>query len=229
MVKTGLSGRDLKKRALELLSEDNFDSALSELNRFPPDRLINALFSFLYHTDEYIRWRAITTMGSIVAKIADIDMERARVIMRRLMWNLNDESGGIGWGSPDAMGEILACHEGLANEYAHVLLSYVMKDGNYLEHEMLQRDLLRGIGRLSQVRPELVKGYVPYLMSYLKSADSGVRGLAAWIMGLLKIEESRPHLEQLIADGSELRMPRGNKIITKRVKDLAGEALEKLS
>jgi len=46
--------------------------------------------------------------------------------MRRLMWNLNDESGGIGWGNPEAMGEILACHEALANEYAPI--SYPMHE-----------------------------------------------------------------------------------------------------
>jgi len=229
MVKTELLGRDFKQHTLELLSKDNFDLALSELNRLPSGRLINALFSFLYHTDEYVKWRAITAMGSIVAEIADKNIDQARVIMRRLMWNLNDESGGIGWGSPEAMGAILSRHEGLSKEYAHLLLSYAMEDGNYLEHEMLQHDLLRGIGRLSQVRPELVKESVPYLMHYLKSADAVVRGLAAWIMGLLKIEESRLHLEKLTGDGSELRMPKGNEIITKSVKDLAEEALEKLS
>lgn len=25
-------------------------------------------------------------------------MDSARIVMRRLMWSLNDESGGIGWG-----------------------------------------------------------------------------------------------------------------------------------
>jgi hypothetical protein len=46
-------------------------------------------------------------MGEVMAHLADKDMESARVIMRRLMWSLNDESGGIGWGAPEAMGEIV--------------------------------------------------------------------------------------------------------------------------
>jgi len=96
--------------------------------------VINPLFSFLYNNDEQVRWRTVTAFGAVVAKLADEDMEAARIIMRRLMWNLNDESGGIGWGSPEAMGETLARHEGLAKEYARILLSYARQDGNYLEH-----------------------------------------------------------------------------------------------
>ena len=55
-------------------------------------------------------------MGAVVAHLAEKDMESARVVMRRLMCSLNDESGGIGWGAPEAMGEIIASHEGLASE-----------------------------------------------------------------------------------------------------------------
>jgi len=36
------------------------------------------------------------------------------------MWSLNDESGGIGWGAPEAMGAIMARHTGLADEYANI-------------------------------------------------------------------------------------------------------------
>lgn len=44
-------------------------------------------------------------------------MEKACTVMRRLMWTLNDEFGGIGWGVPEAMGEIMVCHKGLAHIY----------------------------------------------------------------------------------------------------------------
>ena len=75
--------------------------------------------------------------------------------MRRLMWNLNDESGGIGWRArPEAMGEIVARSERLADEYGHILISYLDPDGNYLEHPLLQRGLLWGIGRFAHARPE---------------------------------------------------------------------------
>lgn len=144
------------------------------------------------------------------------------------MWNLNDESGGIGWGSPEAMGEILTSQETLAKEYNQILISYVRKDGNFQEHELMQRGVLWGIGRLSQVRPDLVKDAIPYLRPYLKSSDAGARGLAAWIMGLLGVKAAISDLEHLTEDESEFRMYRDCRFIRLRVKDLAEEARQNL-
>jgi hypothetical protein len=218
-------GRFLKQKVLELLKSADFDLALEVLYNWPARQAINPLFSFLYNLDEQIRWRAVTAMGAVVAKLADEDMESARVIMRRLMWNLNDESGGIGWGSPEAMGEILARHEALSEEYHRILLSYVKKDGNFQEHEWMQRGVLWAIGRLSRVRPEQVKDAGPYIMPYLDSPDDVVRGLAAWIMGLLGVKEARPSLEQLSDDDAEIEIYLGHGLVKRRVKEFAREAM----
>ena len=222
-------GRAIKRRVLNLLKLEDFDRALKEISRLPAPSVINPLFSFLYNKDEALKWAAVAAMGSIVGKVADENMETARVIMRRLMWNLNDESGGIGWGSPEAMGEIMAVHEGLAKEYVHILLSYTREDGNYLEYEVLQRGLLWGIGRLAKARPDLVKEGVTYLMPYMHSPDAGVRGHGAWIMGLLEVEEARSELEALTEDEAELQMVLDRQPIVRHVKELAKEALKRLS
>ena len=177
--------RALKKKVRDLLKSSDIDEAIRELKKSPPQKIINPLFSFLQDTDQDIKWAAVRAMGAIVAEMAEADMESARVIMRRLMWNLNDESGGIGWGSPEAMGEILANHEGLAEEYAHVLLSYAREDGNYLELPVLQRGLLWGIKRLSEVRPQLVRDTAPYLSAYRQSTDAEVRNLAEQVLNIL--------------------------------------------
>ncbi len=172
----------MKRKVLELLKSVNFEQALRELCRLPARRVVNPLFSFLYNRDEGIKWRAVTAMGAVVSKLAVHDLESGRVIIRRLMWNLNDESGGIGWGSPEALGEILANSETLAEEYSRMLISYARTDGNYQEHKLMQRGVLWGIERLSQVRPELVKDVEPYIKPYLKSQDACLRELAAGII-----------------------------------------------
>jgi len=222
------SGREFKRRVCVLLKSADFDRSLEEILQFPARRVINPLFSFLYNSDEQIRWRTITAMGAVVAKLADEDMESARVIMRRLMWNLNDESGGIGWGSPEAMGEILACNETLAKEYAHILISYIREEGNFQGHKLMQRSVLWGIGRLSQVRPELVKGSVPYLLPYLKSRDDSARGLAAWAMGYLGPEEAGEGFEFLTKDDADFQIYIDRRSVKHKEKALAKESLEKL-
>ncbi len=177
--KNRLSGRQIKADILALLGGGNFDQALVTIRRLPARQAVNPLFSFLYYTDAQIRWRAITAMGVVVAQMADADPEAARVVMRRLMWNLNDESGGMGWGSPEAMGEIMARSPLLADEYAHILLSYLREDMNYLEHEALQRGLLWGVARLADARPALVRPAAADLRPHLDSPDAAKRRLAA--------------------------------------------------
>jgi hypothetical protein len=132
--------RELKIRIGHLLAQDDLEAALETICRIPGRQAVNPLFSFFYSTEEQIRWHAISAMGVVVGRMAGTAMESARVVMRRLMWNLNDESGGIGWGSPEAMGEITAGHPGLANEFACILVSYINPTGNFLEHESSSGD-----------------------------------------------------------------------------------------
>jgi len=223
--KTKLSGRGLKREVLTLLQSEKFHRSLEELCQLPGRRVINPLFSFLLNREEQTRWRAITAMGAVVANLAEKDMESARVVMRRLMWSLNDESGGIGWGAPEAMGEIIASHEGLAKEYVSVLISYVREDGNFLEYEALQRGAIWGVGRVAQARPELVQKAVPHLVLFLESPDAAVRGLAAWTLGLLVAEAARPQLEVLLGDETEITLYMDDRLIVRSVGALAGEAL----
>ena len=221
-------GRSLKTKLFDLLNRGDPDRALEEISRLPCLQVVNPLFSFLQSGNEKLKWGAVKAMGVVVSQLADRDLEAARVMMRRLMWNLNDESGGMGWGSPEAMGEILATHSGLAHEYAHILLSYAREDGNYLEHEGLQRGLLWGIGRLSEKRPELVRGAAVFLLPYLASQDGMIRGLSARIMGLLQAKEAQPMLRRLTDDESELIIMDEHNLTTRRVKDLAEEALRSI-
>jgi hypothetical protein len=132
----------------------------------------------------------------VVSHLADAQMESARVIMRRLMWTLNDESGGIGWGAPEAMGEITARHKALADEFGCILVSYIRPDCNFLEHPILQRGVLWGLGRLAHVRAEMVVEAVPFIRPFLDSDDAVHRGLAAWALRAVddtfRMNTSRP-------------------------------------
>ena len=220
-----MKGRSLKQKVLNLLKSGDLDHAIDQLSQLPARHVINPLFSFLYHPDEQIKWQAVTAMGAIVSKLADEDLESARVIIRRLMWNLNDESGGIGWGSPEAMGEILACHETLAKEYSQILISYARENGNFQEHPLMQRGVLWGIGRLAQTNSELVKDAAPYLIPYLDSSDATIRGLAVWVLGLLEVEEAHLKIEKLVEDESGLKIFIDRRLIKCKVKELAEEAL----
>lgn len=226
-VETG-GTRRRKRRILDLLQADDFLRSLEELKALPARQAINPLFSFLLNKNERVRWRAVTAMGAVIANLADDDLESARVIMRRLMWSLNDESGGIGWGAPEVMGEAMARHERIAEEYASILISYTDEEGNFLEYEALQRGLLWGLVRLAGARPHLVESVIPQLGKYLESMDPFVRGLAAKAAGLLRAEVLRLQLVELSQDPSELTFFVNDEMVRVQVRQMAEEALSLL-
>ena len=212
--------RQLKKEVLELLGDKDFEKSLEKIIQLPARQVVNPLFSFFYNRDELVKWRAVTAMGAVVSSLADHDMESARVIMRRLIWNLNDESGGIGWGSPEAMGEIMARNNRLAQEYAHILVSYINPDGNYLEHEVLQRGVLWGIGRLARKHPDFVKDSEHFLIPYMESEDATLRGLAAWAAKPICTKRTEPFLLRLGEDNSKIKIFVDNNLVECTVSSL---------
>ncbi len=221
------SGRQLKKEVLKLLGSGELHRTLAALCEMPARQVINPLLSFLLSTDPGVKWTAVTAIGAVVGKLADRDMEAARVIMRRLMWQLNDGSGGIGWGCPEAMGEIMACHAPLAGEYADVLVSYVKKDGNFLEYEPLQQGAIWGVGRVAQVNPHLVVDAVPHLLPFVNSTHAALRGLTVWVLGLLHAKEAWPLIKGLLDDTSKVTIYRDRGLCTLSVRDLSRQALSR--
>lgn len=231
MTKPGATtGRKIRQRLAALLDADDFHPAMHELHAWPRQRLLSALLASLCQGDERRKGRVVSVMGLLTAELAEEDMEEARELMRRLMWSLNEESGSSGWGAPEAMAEIMASHGGLAKEYAHMLVSYMREDGNYLENPFLQRDLLRGVGRLSGVRPGLMKklGAASHLPAFLESDDRVVQGLAAWCAGILEVEEARPGLEALVNEETEIVVYTGQGTLKRPAGALAREALDRI-
>jgi hypothetical protein len=147
--------------------------------------------------------------------------------MRRFMWSLNDESGGIGWGAPEAMGEIMAVNDRLAEEYGHMLVAYMREDGFYLELPQLQQGLMWGLSRFAMVKPDLLKAKnaPSYLLPYLDSPDSIVRGLAAWALGLLHARKAVASLGKLVNDPAQVKIYLNRTFVPETVGGLAHKAL----
>ena len=217
--------RKRKIQIEELLGEDDLQGALATLRAIPGRQAVNPLFSLLYSGDELLRWRAVTAMGVVVGRLAKTDMESARVVMRRLMWNLNDESGGIGWGSPQAMGEIAAVHAGLATEFANIIVSYINPAGNFLEHETLQRGSLWAVGRLAHAHPQLAAPAAAFLPSFFDAADPCLRGTAIWAAGPIINDDMRPIIEARLNDQAVLPLYRQTVLTRPTVAELAAGAL----
>ncbi len=233
--------RDLKRLVRELLAGPDWRARLDELSSVPARRLPGPLFSLLLDKDELVRWRAVTAFGLTMARMAESreqgeGLEAARVVLRQCLWRMNEESGGLGWGIPEALGESLARHERLAKEFHRMLASYVREEtsgeGNYLEHAALRRGVFWGLGRLAQSFPELLAAETGTLVAGLADEDGANRGLAAWVLGLVPAAQAgtaREALHALKDDASEVALFLNGELVRTTAGALARQALERLA
>lgn len=232
--------RELRKKVLEVLGGDQWPAGLEALEASPPKDLIGPLFACLLEHEALIRWRAVTAFGVVVARLYQAKPEDARQLIRQLMWRLNEESGNIAWGIPEAFGEILARQPVLAAEFHKVLASYINErdcetGDNYLEHGQLRRGAYWGVARLAQDKPELALCAFDDLALALAGDDAESRACAAWAMGpLLPLagdarEGAKSCLEVLTADKSAVEMYCCGRLEATTVSAVATEALGKTS
>jgi hypothetical protein len=232
---TVIQRHQIKKELIDILRQADCSQISTLLQGYHERDLLNPLFSALCHQEEMVRWHAVSAFGWIVDKIAESNLESARVVMRRLLWSLNDESGGIGWGAPEAMAEIMIQNEALFQEYMHMLLSYMREDGpdplqkgNYLELPQLQRGVVWGVGRLAGKYGKILagNGVIDDLLPYLHSPDASVRGISTWSLGILKARSAREPIQQLLDDQGYVSLYQQGEIVETTVSELARQALD---
>ncbi|MFC1585576.1 DVU0298 family protein [Fibrobacterota bacterium] len=220
----------IKGRIKKLLGSEQFRDQLDTLESFPPLKTVNSLFPFLCSSEKAVKWHSVTVMGIMVSRLVVQDFEKARNVMRKLIWMLSEESGNIGWGAPEAMAEIMARDRQMAREYSSILVSFMMEEGNYLEFEPLQKGVLWGIGRLAEADAKLLTshGAGEYLLPYLESSDSEIKGLAVRAAGLLKFEGARRYIQKLVDDKEPIEIYENGRFVTVAVGELVEELLRVL-
>ncbi len=217
-----------KGRIKALLDLEDYDGLL-ELSDVHGGKVSKSLISLTADLDLDRRWRAIRALGLVTSRIYDRDPEKARQVVRQLIWNLNEESGGIGWGMPEAFGEILARQEDLAREYACLLACYLVEDKSFLETEGLQTGVIWALGRVKTFPQEMKDRIIEKLKGFLGQPNADLKGLAAWSLGELDGREAFPDLDALPSDGRMIKIKRGENLVSMAINDLVEEAKIKLS
>jgi hypothetical protein len=123
------------------------------------------------------------------------------------------------------MGDTMARSKPLADEYGCILISYIRPDGNFLEHEILQRGVLWGVARLTHRRPDLFRGCARLLIPYMQSKDAALRGLAVWAASPLGDESIKSLVNRLSNDESRFTLYRDGQLTECVVGQLAQNAL----
>lgn len=131
------------------------------------------LQSLLFDPDPVVQWRAVEAVGRVSAVRAREDLERVREMVRRTLWLMNDESGGVLWLGPPVLGAVMANVPELCDELLPVLASF-------LEEEPFRVGARWALWRVALARPAAVAGAAAAsLAASLADPDPAVRGHAA--------------------------------------------------
>jgi len=193
-----------------------------------PIKVISPLLSLLLDLDKRVRWHAVSSIGLVVEMLYKEDQEKARVILRRLMWQLNDESGGIGWGCPETMGEILFRVEGLSKEFSKILVSYIYEDQNYLEYPPLLQGAFWGIARVSKAHPEDVWGAKKRLLEEIKGNDIFIKIYSLLALGNFNVLFDWEEIKDLLDDKREFEIYWDEKFQNVSISLLANKLLKEV-
>lgn len=165
----------------EWLTKADFSAIIHRAER--QKRVLSFLTALTYDHDRLVSWRAVEALGMAAARIAEDDPEYVRIHLRRLSWLLNDESGGIGWRAPEAMGEIICRRPELFDMFIPFLFN--LMDSEPKDAIQFRTGWLWAIGRLASVRPSEAQAAMPWILPCLEDPDPQVCGMALWCLGQL--------------------------------------------
>jgi hypothetical protein len=212
----------LKDHLRDCLANQDYKAILELAGR--KRRVLSFLTALTYDPDPLISWRAVEAMGLAAGRVSDDDPEYVRGHLRRLMWLLNDESGGIGWRAPEMMGEIIRSRPERFAEFVPIIISIL---------DMEEEDAIRfragalwAIGRLAQVMPEAVQAAIPRIIPCLADLNPQTRGMAVWCLGQLGAPKPMIDREALLEDKGPVDFFADGQLVCAHVGQLARAALQ---
>jgi HEAT repeat protein len=185
-------------------------------------RVLRILLGLLYDAEDYVHWLAIDAIGRCGGRTAADDPEKTRDLIRRLLWTLNDESGGTPWGAAGAIGAVIAARPDLFAGYLSMICPF---------HEDLNiyPEFIWSVAAVGRARPDLAGGHVPFLLDALGHAAAGIRGYAAWCLGVLRAAEAAAALEARLGDAAEAAVYEGDGVYRRRtVGAIAAKSLARM-
>jgi AraC family transcriptional regulator of adaptative response/methylated-DNA-[protein]-cysteine methyltransferase len=128
-----------------LLENEDY-AGLVRLARAQSGKVVRYLSGRLYSADEVEKWRAVRAFEHLAPVLTE---EKATELLRRFFWALNDESGAVPYGVPEAIGAILAVRPELQAQFLPILRSMVTEE-DMLQTGPIEKGVLWALERIRQ-------------------------------------------------------------------------------
>ena len=133
-----------------------------------------------YDKTTLVGWRAILGMGRIARKLVTSDYEFLRIIIRKLLWTLSDESGGIGWSSPEMLGEIVSADPVKMSDVIPLIAEVYD-----IEEATFRPGVLYALKRIAETRPASILPYRRLALKGMAEPDPLTRLYAIDLLSVL--------------------------------------------
>ncbi len=156
--------RDLKKTVQRALETNALESlaVLAKEDR----KVLSALVRLAYDKDQLIGWRAIKAIGLAAREMVEADYEFLRVTIRKLLWSLSDESGGIGWSAPEILGEIVSADPRRFDDIIPLIVEVYD-----IEEKTFRPGVLYALSVIASKEPDLVLPFKDLIARALSEGD----------------------------------------------------------
>jgi hypothetical protein len=143
-------------------------------------KALSLLIRMAYDKETLVGWRAIKAVGRIANVLVKTEPEFLRIAVRRLLWSLSDESGGIGWAAPELLGEIVHSDpEGFADIIPLIAEVYG------IEEQTFRPGVVYALARIAEVAPEMIVSFQKIIIRSLVDTNPLIRIYALDLIGLL--------------------------------------------
>jgi hypothetical protein len=169
---------EIKRTIQQALEQNDLDAVVSLVQQHR--RTLSQLVRIAYDKETLAGWRAIKAIGRVAKALVNTDDEFLRVTIRKLLWSLSDESGGIGWAAPEILGEIVSADPEKFSDIIP-LIAGVFE----IEEKVFRPGVMYALMRIAETAPERVMNYQKIIINSLMDEDPMTRIYALDLVRLL--------------------------------------------
>lgn len=208
----------LKNKVKELLRAKAYNE-IAELAKTDKG-VIRQTISLAYDKEDPMTWRAIEAIGFIAGALSVERIDIIKDTIRRLLWSMSEESGGIGWSSAEMLGEIIKANPDEFTDIIPIVWSF--KD-----EEMFRPGTIWAMGRIALERTDLAEFILKDLQLMTTDKNPTVRGYAALVVGIMGAGEFAEDIKNLADDNSSINFYQDGDLIKRTVGEIAEEAISR--